>query len=110
MEGAFDAPSRRSAIKVLSRRTGTCRSARSVTHRRRFAASLSLFRDRGLAGHHRSPAGHSGRGRGRRATGAVLCVTGRGPVTFSAYLRRLPASFGVDRRDGRFRASVESEP
>jgi hypothetical protein len=35
-------------------------------------------------------------------TGAVTSITGKGPVTFSAYLRRLPASFGVDRRDRRF--------
>ena len=36
-------------------------------------------------------------------TGAVTLVTGKRPVTFPAYLRRLPASYGIDRRDRRFR-------
>jgi hypothetical protein len=35
-------------------------------------------------------------------TGGVLFVTGKEPVALSAYLRHLPASFGVDRRDRRF--------
>ena len=36
---------------------------------------------------------------GRRATGAVTSVTGRGPVSFSAYLRGFWLLFGPDRRD-----------
>ena len=34
--------------------------------------------------------------------GGIYPVTGMVPVTLSAYLRRLPTPFGVDRRDRRF--------
>ena len=89
--------------EFLSRWSEKRRLPRSPHCRSRLSAYLSLFLDRRRSGHRLLPAGqHSAQSRGLGVTGGVCPVTGRGPVTFPAYLRRLPTSFGVDRRDRRF--------